>query len=135
MGERANFGFRQENGDTIFLYGHWAGGSHLETLAIALHTARPRWSDEPYATRICISQIISTEWSYETGWGIATYLMHNEYSVPIVDWSKGVVYIHDYHAVAGMIAEPSMSFTLDDYVNDYFTNQLRRVPEEVKHGR
>lgn len=121
MGERANFGFRQENGDTIFLYGHWAGGVHLETLAQALHVARPRWDDEAYGTRICISQIVGIDWKHETGWGISTHLMHNEYSVPIVDWKQKMVFVHDYDDSTGEITkEPTESLTFDDFVIAYY---------------
>lgn len=127
MGERANFGFRQENGDTIFLYGHWAGGNHFEKLALALHSARPRWDDEPYATRICISQIIGNEWSQETGWGIYTELMHNEYPVPIVDWKQGLVFIHNSHALEGMDKEPYLQVAFDDFINANIRYKLARA--------
>ncbi len=33
MGDRANFGFVQPNGNTIVLYGHWAGHNMLAQLA------------------------------------------------------------------------------------------------------
>ena len=33
MGDRANFGFVQPNGNTIVLYGHWAGNQMLGRLA------------------------------------------------------------------------------------------------------
>ena len=35
MGDRANFGFVQPNGNTIVLYGHWAGHNMLAQLAEA----------------------------------------------------------------------------------------------------
>lgn len=37
MGDRANFGFVQPNGNTIVLYGHWAGHNMLAQLAEAAH--------------------------------------------------------------------------------------------------
>ena len=46
MGDRANFGFRQEDGSIIYLYGHWAGEGMMNTLAEAIAKARPRWTDE-----------------------------------------------------------------------------------------
>jgi hypothetical protein len=89
MGDRANFGFRDRKGDTVFLYGHWAGFKMLETLADAVHVAEPRWTDESYATRICISNIIGPAWEPLTGWGITVNeLADNEHKVPVIDWSK-----------------------------------------------
>ena len=89
MGDRANFGFRDRKGDTVYLYGHWAGHGMLENLANAVNTARPRWTDESYATRICISQLIGNDWNHETGWGITVNeLADNEHKIPVIDWSK-----------------------------------------------
>jgi hypothetical protein len=88
MGDRANFGFKDRKGDTIFLYGHWAGHQMLQNLADAVQIAHPRWSDESYATRICISQLISEEWASETGWGLnVNELGDNEHKVPVINWS------------------------------------------------
>ena len=88
MGDRANFGFRDSKENIIFLYGHWAGHRMLENLANAVEQARPRWTDESYATRICISQLINEEWPSETGWGInVNELGDNEHKVPIINWA------------------------------------------------
>jgi hypothetical protein len=88
MGDRANFGFKDRKGDTIFLYGHWAGHQMLQNLADAVQIAHPRWGDESYATRICISQLVNEEWSSETGWGLSVNeLGDNEHKVPIINWS------------------------------------------------
>jgi hypothetical protein len=94
MGDRANFGFRQEDDSIIFLYGHWAGEGMMSTLANAIAKARPRWGDESYATRICISQIIGDQWDQETGWGISTTFGDNEHSVPIVNWQDQAVSLY-----------------------------------------
>jgi hypothetical protein len=89
MGDRANFGFKDRKGDTVFLYGHWAGFKMLETLADSVKVAEPRWTDESYATRICISNIIGPAWEPLTGWGITVNeLADNEHKVPVIDWSK-----------------------------------------------
>ena len=89
MGDRANFGFKDRKGNTVFLYGHWAGHRMLENLANAVEAARPRWTDESYATRICISQLVGDEWSSETGWGISVnQLADNEHKVPVIDWAE-----------------------------------------------
>ena len=89
MGDRANFGFRDRKGDTVFLYGHWAGFKMLETLARAVQAAEPRWSDETYATRIAISNIVGPDWEQKTGWGITVNeLADNEHKVPVIDWTN-----------------------------------------------
>ena len=88
MGDRANFGFKDRKGDTVFLYGHWAGHNMLQNLAVAVEHARPRWQDESYATRICISQMIGEDWAQETGWGISVnQLADNEHKVPVINWA------------------------------------------------
>ena len=89
MGDRANFGFKDRKGDTVFLYGHWAGHNMLQNLADAVQIAHPRWTDESYATRICISQMIGEDWGQETGWGLqVNQLGDNEHKVPVIDWGK-----------------------------------------------
>jgi hypothetical protein len=70
MGDRANFGFVQPNGNTIVLYGHWAGHNMLGRLADAVIAARGRWNDPSYATRIATSYLIADQWNMETGWGL-----------------------------------------------------------------
>ena len=40
MGDRANFGFKQSNDETIVLYGHWAGHEMLANLDEAVETAQ-----------------------------------------------------------------------------------------------
>ena len=88
MGDRANFGFRDSKGDTIFLYGHWAGHMMLQNLASAVHAAEPRWNDETYATRIAISNLIGEDWAHETGWGLSVdRILDNEHKIPVINWT------------------------------------------------
>jgi GH15 family glucan-1,4-alpha-glucosidase len=88
MGDRANFGFKDRKGDTVYLYGHWAGYRMLENLAEAVKAAEPRWSDESYATRIAISHLVGNEWPSETGWGISVnQILDNEHKIPIINWA------------------------------------------------
>ena len=89
MGDRANFGFKQSDGNTIFLYGHWAGHEMLANLASAVSAAEPRWQDESYATRIAISNLIGEDWKSETGWGLSVNrILDNEHKVPVIDWAE-----------------------------------------------
>ena len=96
MGDRANFGFKQSNDDTIVLYGHWAGYDMLSNLAQAVEAARPRWSDESYATRICVSQLVGDQWQSETGWGLSVNsILDNEHKIPVVDWRTQTFSLHE----------------------------------------
>jgi hypothetical protein len=96
MGDRANFGFVQSNGETIVLYGHWAGHNMLGKLADAVIKARPRWNDESYATRIVISQLIGDQWNMETGWGLSVnQIQDNEHKIAIVDFKQQTFSLHE----------------------------------------
>jgi hypothetical protein len=96
MGDRANFGLKQSDGNTIFLYSHWGGEGMMDTLANALAVARPRWHDEGYATRIIISQIIGSDWREETGYGLyINEIPDNEHSIPVVDFVSQTVSLYE----------------------------------------
>ena len=96
MGDRANFVFVQPNGETIVLYGHWAGHNMLAKLADAVIAARPRWNDNSYATRIAISQLIGDQWNMETGWGLSVNeIMDNEHKIPVVDFEQQTFSLHE----------------------------------------
>ena len=102
MGDRANFGFRQNDGSVIYLYGHWAGENMMARLADAIIAANPRWHDESYATRIAISTMIGDEWNQEYGWGISTRIGDNEHSIPLVDWEFETVSLYPHDWTNGM---------------------------------
>lgn len=71
MGDRTNFHFKVGD-DTLTLYSHWGGYSRKQDLARALSEAMPRieMGDIPYALRICISQLVGSDWTAETGFGL-----------------------------------------------------------------
>lgn len=128
MGDRANFGFRGSNGETIVLYGHWAGHDMLGNLASAVESARPRWTDESYATRICISQLVGEDHTSTTGWGLSVnQILDNEHKIPLIDWSTGTFSLHEEapwsesteYKVRGMQDEPMFTMTLDSFINKY----------------
>ena len=126
MGDRANFGFRQSNGETIMLYGHWAGHDMLSNLANAVEAARSRWTDESYATRICISHLVGEDYTSTTGWGLSVnQISDNEHKIPVIDWSTGSFSLHEEapwsleHKVRGMQDEPMFTMTLDSFINKY----------------
>ena len=96
MGDRANFVFVQPNGDTIVLYGHWAGHNMLAKLADAVIKARPRWNDNSYATRIAVSQLVGDQWNMETGWGLSVNtILDNEHRIPVVDFEQQTFSLHE----------------------------------------
>lgn len=127
MGDRANFGFRQSNGETIVLYGHWAGHDMLANLASAVLRAMPRWTDEGYATRIVVSNLIGNDWNQETGWGLyINEIADNEHKIPVIDWRSGTFSLHEEASydestkVRGMQDEPMFSMTLDSFIDKYY---------------
>lgn len=96
MGDRANFGFVQPNGNTIVLYGHWAGHNMLANLAEAAIKAQSRWSDPSYATRIAISNMIGEGWAMETGWGLhVNEIGDNEHKIPVIDFQQQTFSLHE----------------------------------------
>ena len=127
MGDRANFGFVQPNGNTIVLYGHWAGHNMLANLAEAVFKARPRWNDPSYATRIAISQMIGDQWNSETGWGLnVNELGDNEHKIAIVDFQQQTFSLHEeddfvnkYNKVRGMKNEAIFTQDLSNFVEKY----------------
>ena len=122
MGDRANFGFKDSKGDTIFLYGHWAGHQMLQNLADAVQIAHPRWQDESYATRICISQLVSEEWASETGWGLTVNeLADNEHKVPVINWKE-----QTFTLMEEDLKTEVFSLSLDAFVAKY-SSQLSMV--------
>ena len=126
MGDRANFGFKQSNDETIVLYGHWAGHDMLGNLASAVDIARPRWTDESYATRIVISNLIGDSWHELSGWGLTVNnILDNEHKIPVIDWRTQTFSLHEEASwdentkVRGMQDEPMFTMTLDSFINKY----------------
>ena len=135
MGDRANFVFVDENANAVVLYGHWAGYNMLGNLADAVITARPRWSDTAYATRIAISQLIGDQWNMETGWGISVNtISDNEHRIPVIDWKQQTFSLHeedDFHntdnKVRGMKNEAIFTMDLSSFCEKYALNELLTV--------
>ena len=135
MGDRANFGFVQPNGNTIVLYGHWAGYQMLGRLADAVIAARPRWNDTAYATRIAISQLIGNEWNSETGWGLhVNEIGDNEHKIAIVDWAQQTFSLHQEdtfsnteNKVRGMTNEALFTMDLSTFCEKYALEEILTV--------
>ena len=132
MGDRANFGFVQPNGQTIVLYGHWAGHQMLGKLADAVIAARPRWNDSSYATRIAISNIIGDQWNMETGWGLyVNEIGDNEHKIAIIDWDQQTFSLHEWadgrdplNKVRGMNNKAIFTMDLTSFCEKYALERL-----------
>lgn len=70
MGDRIVYTIKQADGLSLNLYSHWGGYDRFLDLARALQAAQPRWTDENYAARIIVSQLIGEQWGSETGFGL-----------------------------------------------------------------
>jgi len=127
MGDRANFAFVQPNGNTIVLYGHWAGHKMLAQLAEAVTFAKPRWNDPAYATRIAVSRLIGDQWNMETGWGLhVNEIGDNEHKIAVVDFVQKTFSLHaeaDFrdqsNKVRGMNNDPIFVQDLDTFCEKY----------------
>jgi hypothetical protein len=122
MGDRANFGIRQSDGNTIFVYGHWAGEGMLARFANALDYTQNvgRIDDPAYGTRIIISQLIGEAWSGNLGWGITVnYLADNEHKVPVFDFADRTVTLYDFDWTAGVLTDKIVTFLLNDFIRKY----------------
>ena len=132
MGNRANFVFVDGAGDSIVLYGHWAGHQMLGRLADAVIAARSRWNDESYATRIAISQLIGDQWNAETGWGLqVNEIGDNEHKIAIIDWDQQTFSLHEEaprndkdNKVNGMKNSPSCTQDLSALCEKYAMERL-----------
>lgn len=135
MGDRANFGFVQPNGETIVVYGHWAGHQMLGRLADAVIAARPRWTDSSYATRIAISQLIGDQWNMETGWGLyVNEIGDNEHKIAIVDFEQQTFSLHaeddprdQSNKVRGMRNEALFTMDLSSFCEKYALDAILTV--------
>jgi hypothetical protein len=70
MGDRIVYTIKQADNNSVSLYSHWGGYDRYSALAYALEKSRNRWTDESYATRIIVSNLIGPDWDSETGWGL-----------------------------------------------------------------
>jgi hypothetical protein len=123
MGDRANFGIRQNDGNTIFVYGHWAGEGMLARFANALehgsYVGRIP-SDSAYGTRIIISQLIGESWKSDRGWGITiNTLSDNEHKVPVYDFVTDTVSLYDFDWKTNTITDRIVEFSREDFIRKY----------------
>jgi hypothetical protein len=122
MGDRANFGLRQNDGNIIFVYGHWAGAGMLAKFANALDYVQDagRIDDQAYANRIIISQLVGEEWSGTLGWGVTVnYLADNEHKVPVFDFATREVTLYEADWKSGVLTDSIVTFSLNEFIRKY----------------
>jgi hypothetical protein len=123
MGDRANFGIRQADGNTIFVYGHWAGHQMLAKFAKAINRVvdAGRMGDNAYATRIIISDLIGEDWSQDMRWGITVNtLADNEHKVPVYDLTSDTVTLYDVEDWRNLsLGAKIVEFSREDFVRKY----------------
>ena len=93
MGDRANIGIKYSTGEVVYLYTHWLGSEVEDIVKEAIEEGR-RLTDEGYFARILFSKMLSRGHEGlegETGFGIAPYMMDQDWSNPVVmvDFSQG----------------------------------------------
>jgi hypothetical protein len=125
MGDRANFGIQQTDGNIIYVYGHWAGEGMLARFANALERGTNAGripGDSAYGTRIIFSQIIGEHWDSDLGWGITVnYLADNEHKVPVYSFITDTVTLFDYNwSLHGNgLGDKIVEFSREDFIRKY----------------
>ena len=123
MGDRANFGIKQADGNTIFVYGHWAGHQMLAKFAKAIDRVvdAGRMGDNAYATRIIISDLIGEDWNQDMRWGITVNtLADNEHKVPVYDLTSDTVTLYDVEDWRNLsLGAKIVEFSREDFVRKY----------------
>ena len=122
MGDRANFGIKQADGNTIFVYGHWAGQNMLARFAKAIDRVvdAGRMGDDAYATRIIISDLIGEDWNQDMRWGITiNTLADNEHKIPVFDLANDTVTLYNADFRTVTLTDKIVEFSREDFVRKY----------------
>jgi hypothetical protein len=85
MGMRRNIALGYGTEGTVYLYTHWGAEDLEETLRSALQRGASRWRDPSYLARIIFSEMVKDELLDTTGYGLAPYVMDDEYPTIEVD--------------------------------------------------
>lgn len=121
MGDRANFGIRHSNGDTVFIYAHWGGEGMLSRFANALKVTKAygRLNDEAYATRIIFEQILKDAYSPDLSYGITVNeLCDNEHKVPVFFVAEQKVTLFDMDRGYGFDKQV-VTYNVDRFIDKY----------------
>jgi hypothetical protein len=95
MGDRSNIVVQEENGNRIFLYGHWMGEDSINVTRDVL-ALRDRWNDSPYLTRMLFEKMIEGNIDKTTGFGISTSMCDNEYPIIVLEPSTQTAWLEAY---------------------------------------
>lgn len=115
MGDRVVYSISEGNGLSVNLYSHWGGSERFEALAAALESARPRWNDSSYCTRIIVSQLIGTSWDQETGFGLWASNSDGAYGG---DWPDITIDL-----VNKTVIDETGTHSFDDFINYHMIRQ------------
>ena len=109
MGDRSNIAIIYNNGETIYLYGHWLGQENQRIVAEAPQDGR-RTQDDSYSARILFSKMVKEDIDGETGFGIAPYEIRGDYGNPTVtvDFRDLTVMLEDWDNPVPMDAFPEL---------------------------
>jgi hypothetical protein len=91
MGMRRNIALDYGEQRKIYLYTHWGAEGLEDVLRAALIRGRSRWDDPPYLARIIFSEMTQAEVLDTTGYGIAPYVMDDEFPTIELDFGKRTV--------------------------------------------
>jgi len=125
MGDRANFGIKTSDNDTIFIYLHWGGTDRHEIMANAISYAMTRDNDESYFTRILVSRIIAEDWNSQTGAGMSINklpAMGDWGDVPVYDYVDKTISIYQEdwaEGIGGLATYTSEVYDRDEYLAKY----------------
>lgn len=119
MGDRAVAGFKANSKTpTMFLYQHHSGEGQNQWFAEALEAARPRWTDDTYASRIMVSHLVGNEWTSETGFGLyvgGTAHGADYNYILVANFETQMVEICDNDNSDDVLAE----IAFEDYISNY----------------
>lgn len=73
MGDRANVLIKSKGRKGVYLYPHWSGSALPAQVAGALKK-KERWNDEQYLNRIIFCEMVKSNLSETTGFGITGYV-------------------------------------------------------------
>lgn len=107
MGMRRNISLQYEGRTepSIYLYTHWGADGLEQTLAQSIERGKGRWGDSSYLARVIASDMFKDAGDDITGYGLAPYVMDDEYPTLHVDLGKLTVNNVPFEA---FIANPQM---------------------------
>ncbi len=88
MGMRRNIELCYNEGGKVYLYTHWDADGLEITLAKSLERSRDRWGDESYLARVIFTDMTKDHNDDITNYGLAPYVMNDEYPTLVVDLKK-----------------------------------------------